>query len=205
MESQSGKCNEKSRQLSSEGDEFRLQSQPYEAVLLYNKSLCFAPVGSPELISAFIGRCKVYFGVKQYEKCLENVRLARQHGCSSDELNELEGDCQKLLKDEKPVDDPWDFFKLSFPPHEKIPYIANCLKPHETWQYGRCVITSKKLKPGDVIAIEEPLFRMLNKAARYSRCANCMKSNAMSLIPCSGKCTTSELVRFPQSPQMKFF
>lgn len=39
------------------------------------------------------------------------------------------------------------------------------------------------LKPGDVIAIEEPMFKSIEYEATHMRCTNCLRCNKMSLIP----------------------
>lgn len=199
MDCQVRKCSEKSKQFSIEGDGLASESKFFDAIVSFNKSLCFAPVKSSEISRGFIGRSTIYFELKHYEKCLENVNLARQFGCGSDgsaELNELEEKCKQLMmqtnEKENNDDDPWNFFQLSHQAHDKVPFIADCLKPLDTWKYGRCVITTRSLKTGDVVAIEEPFFKMVNKNSRHSRCAGCMKSNLGSLIPCPGKCTTCE-------------
>jgi hypothetical protein len=49
------------------------------------------------------------------------------------------------------------------------------------------------LKPGDIIAIEEPFAKTVGLNARYLRCSTCLKGNKMSLIPSeatnNSKCT----------------
>lgn len=45
------------------------------------------------------------------------------------------------------------------------------------------IFTSIDLKPGDIVAIEEPFFKTVHADAAHSRCANCVKSNKLSLIP----------------------
>lgn len=196
MECQRGKCDEKSKQFLVEGDEFRDESKYSDAIIAYNKSLCFRETKSSNATLAFCRRSEVYFLFGDAQRCLENIKLARQHKCSVDEsrqLNEREKICKKLLsQQESSENDPWNFFRLSYPPHKNVPFIADCLKLNETWKYGRGIVATKCLKAGDIIAIEEPLYRMINKSSRYSRCANCMKSNKMSLIPCPGKCTSSK-------------
>lgn len=196
MEGVSRKCSEKSKGFAIEGDDFLEESKFFDAIISYNKSLCFALIKSSERFNGFLSRSKVYLKLKKYEKCLENIALARlsnYDGKSTEKLKEIEEKCKELMKDNNKEDeDPWNFFKLSDTPHDKVPFIASCLKPHDTWKYGRCVITTKSLKTGDIVAIEEPLFKMLNKNSRYIRCSGCMKSNLGSLLPCSGKCTSGE-------------
>lgn len=41
------------------------------------------------------------------------------------------------------------------------------------------------MKPGQVIAIEEPFAVALQSPSRYHRCNNCLAENSLSLIPCT--------------------
>lgn len=187
MEGRSGKCDEN----------LIGADNLWKKILFLNKSLCQA---HHEHSNLFAERSEVYFEIKLYHQCLENIKLARQNSSASaheETLKQREEDCKTSIKQlpHTSITNPWKFFKLSHQSHDKIPFICDYLRPHETWKFGRCILTTKSLDPGDVIAIEEPLFRMLNKDARYSRCANCFISNAMSLIPCQGKCSTSKIFK----------
>jgi hypothetical protein len=53
-------------------------------------------------------------------------------------------------------------------------------------------MTTHELNPGDVIIIEEPSFKAIDENAHYSRCANCLKSNRLNLLPCLEFCTFSK-------------
>jgi SET and MYND domain-containing protein 4 len=87
--------------------------------------------------------------------------------------------------------DPWSFFQLSYPPNEKVPYIANCLHLQSDPNFGRFIVAAHDLKPGDVIAIEEPFFRIVDFAAGHVRCSNCLRSNNLDLVP-SNLCASSK-------------
>lgn len=208
MESQTGKCDEKSRQLAVEGDQLLVQGKFFEALASYNKSLCFAEIKSAQLSIALQKRCAVYLQLKRYQKCLESIKIAKNIlnlSANDSTFNDFEECCLKNIpskeEEEENDDDPWKFFKLSYPKHDKIPFIIDCLKPTETWKYGRCVTTTRDLKPGDVVAIEEPYFRMLNRDSRHIRCANCLRFNLMNLIPCPGRCTKCETCQFESNPE----
>lgn len=175
-----------------EGKAHYIKKEYFEAILNINKSLCH---GTPSHhASALLIRSSIYFELQEFQTCLENISFCRQQASENLlQLEELEIKCLKALKNFSLYDDnPWNFFRLSYPVNSKIPCIVNCLEVVETFKFGRGVITTKQLNPGDIVAIEEPLFRMLNQESRYMRCANCMKSNKMNLIPCSGKCNSSK-------------
>lgn len=180
----------------------------FEALELYNKSLSAAQLDSPDIPLAYVERSAVYFEAKQYQLCLDNIQLAYDHGQLPEEkferLRVLEEDCKEMMTTyvSDPDDDPWNFFKLSYAPHDKIPFIVNCLELQRSDNFGRFVITTQgqadyaldthsrlehftqtDLLPGDVIAIEEPFFKTVHSDSAHTRCAQCVKSNKLSLVP----------------------
>lgn len=192
------KCGHAAAKFRDEGRKPYLNKNFLDALLSFNKSLCSASPGSQEMAFAYNNRSVIYMDAKRYEKCLENIELARINGYPTDKmakLNEHEEKCKKLMEESKydAANDPWSFFKLSYPPNEKIPFIVNCLELGESEKYGRHILTTSNLKPGDIIAIEEPFFKYIDKKAYLVRCANCLKANDLSLIPCAN-CTTSESI-----------
>jgi len=78
-----------------------------------------------------------------------------------------------------------DFFNLTYPSNRRNPAIVDCLKLCENEQYGRHVVTTRKLSTGDVVAIEKPFYKSLDKRADPTRCANCLQSSSSALISCT--------------------
>jgi SET and MYND domain-containing protein 4 len=171
------------------------QRQFYEALVCYNKSLCFAKSGSDNSGLAYANRSAIYLEVKEIDKCLENIQLARAHKYANEaKLNEREEKAQNLKVNNRkdPENDTANFFKLSYPANERNPSIVNCLEVYESQQFGRYVITNKDLNPGDILVIEEPMFKTTSFDGRFLRCSNCFKSNLLSLVPCDGDCHLSK-------------
>lgn len=147
----------------------RLRKKKYfEALENFNKALCLSEVGSADVSLAYASRAEVYSEIREAEKSLENLKLA----AGARRKDSLE----KSLRDSS-------FFKLSFPPNEKIPFVANCLELKDDVNFGRYIITNQTLRPGDIIAIEEPFFKIVDKSAYHLRCSNCLKSNKMNHTP----------------------
>lgn len=198
MENSKNQISDKCDEFLNEASKLISESKYFDAILLCNKSLCCAKPKSKFAALAFAKRSSIYFKLKEYQTCLDDIKFARDIGCEDNEIfdeNKCEEICKSELAKEKSSDDPWDFFKLSYKANEKIPFIVDCLKPEENTKYGRCVMTTRSLNPGDIVAIEEPFMKMLNSSARFKRCANCLKSNKMCLLPCeNGKCTSSEFL-----------
>lgn len=163
----------------------KLKKQKYfEALENFNKSLCLAE--PTEIFSAHLGRSEVYREVNEIEKFLENKRLAVGPKPRLQVVESFEENISEASQR-----DPWKFFKLSYPSNAKIPFVANCLELKNDESFGRYIITSRDLKPGDIIAIEEPFFKIVNSSASHMRCANCLKSNQMNLRP--SKLTSSAM------------
>lgn len=141
----------------------------FEALENFNKALCLAEKDSTDASLAYASRAEVYKEIGEIEKSLENKKLAA--GARRKD---------SLTKSEEKGS---SFFKLSFPANEKIPFVANCLVMKNDINFGRYIITNQKLKPGDIIAIEEPFFKIVNPTASHLRCSNCLKSNLMNLTP----------------------
>lgn len=127
--------------------------------------------------------------LKKYDEALKNIQWARENDYENiQKLNDREEKCKKLKEQQviDPLDDPFDFFKLSYPPNPKIPFIVECLEMRKTKKFGRGIYATRDLKTGDIIAIEDSVIRRLfpPSAAGYSICCNCLKSCNMNLIPC---------------------
>jgi SET and MYND domain-containing protein 4 len=159
----SRKSNERAGILRVEGNSFYTQRKFFNAILKYNESLCFADPSSDNLGHAFANRSAVYFEMKLYEKCLKNIELAKQNHYpeKSFEVLDKRGEkCKELMKTSREkILDPWNFFKLSYPANEKLPFIADCLEVKKSEKYGRHVITNRPLKVGDIIVVEKPFCR----------------------------------------------
>lgn len=192
----SSKCNASSDQFREEGNSLYRNGEFFEALVAYNKSLCCAETGSQQVPLAYACRSAVYFQARNYEKCLENIKLARESGCEVEKLpklNEREEKCKRLIKSSQVNASVGqrNFFRLSHAANKKIPFIVNCFALRESEKFGRYIVTTSDLRPGDVIAIEEPFYKFIDKEFRFSRCTNCLRTNKLSLIPCSA-CSTSE-------------
>lgn len=160
----------------------------YAALFAYNQSICQAEMQSTELGLAYGNRSAVYLKCKMYRKCLENIELARVRSYPVEKMSKLKDRqerCKKMMTvDTDREDAKGNFFALSHEPNEKIPFIADCIKLDQNPSEGRRIVTTRDLKAGDVISLEEALFKTINVNSRFSHCANCLKSNLMNLIPC---------------------
>jgi SET and MYND domain-containing protein 4 len=173
----------------------------FEALVCYNKSLCFA--NSPLTASlCYANRSSVYLHLKLYDQCMNNIKLARKYDYpEKQKLDQREEKClsEHLMAMNKKTSDGNpalvnDFLKLSYPANPKLPLAANCLDLTENVHFGRHVITNRDLKAGDIIAITPNIYNVINNEARFHHCSFCLKSNDLDLITCPD-CPRGEKVK----------
>jgi hypothetical protein len=158
------------------------------ALANYNKALSFAK-SMIEAALCYGNRSAVYLEVKLYDHCLQNIQWARENGYPENKMSKLikrEAKCKDRMSKpkEKEPEDFWDFFKLSYPANEKIPWLVDCVEMKWTEKYGRGIYAKQDLKAGDIICVEEPVFNYTKEGFGYLQCYNCFKTNALNLIPC---------------------
>ncbi|XP_052891914.1 SET and MYND domain-containing protein 4-like [Anopheles moucheti] len=190
------KNNAKAIALRKKGNDFfhPTRFENYFLVLTYyNESIVCAEKYSEERAIAYANRSLVCLQLERYADCLENIRLARESNCPErlvEKLNRREAMAKEgLLKPNSATVIPGEQaeeLKLSYNCHPKIPQMVECLEVRRNAEYGRHVVTNRKLKAGDVVIIEKPFATMLHEDFRYLRCANCHDSNLLTLIPCEG-------------------
>lgn len=202
---ESEKSNEKANEFRLAGNQHYKARKFYQALVCYNRSLSNAVLGTPDFAIAIANRSAVYMELKEYDLCLENIEFAIEAGYPEDRkkiLVERREKCRDMLQvhEPDPLKNPWVFFKLSYPPHKKIPFVANCVELRRSKKFGRHLITNQALKAGDIINIEEPFHKYISNGTRFSHCGNCLKSEKLNLLPCL-RCNYSE---FQHSTFMKF-
>lgn len=175
----------------------------FEALLFYNKSLCFAE--KPETSSlSYANRSAVYLELKLYDHCLHNIKLARKNYPRemTKKLDEREEKCLSehlAALDRKTIENNAtlinNFLKLSYPANPKLPFAAECLELKENEKFGRHIVTNRNLKAGDIVAITPNIYNVINKEARSHHCSFCMRSNDMDLISCL-KCPKGKSFNF---------
>lgn len=195
------KSDERSDRLRADGNQFYTQRKFYDALVKYNESLCEADPDGERMGLAFANRSAAYFEMKLYERCLNNIGLAKRHHYPEknfDVLKRREEKCLELMKQQKDETRPSEslsFFKLSHPPNKKLPFIADCLELKVDEKFGRHIVTNRDLKVGDVIVVEDPFCWITNERFIHQKCAGCFNDNMLDLQPCR-ECRKGEQMRF---------
>lgn len=162
-----------------------------EALVRLNEGLCFAPNESKLLSQIYAHRAKIYYNMQLLEVCLENVNWAMEYVGANEtnlELEKIRTKCINALMNgtnmKQPDENPVKDSMLTYPAHENIPFIADCIQLNMNKVYGRHLITNRDLKPGDVIMVEKPFAPVIDLNAAYQKCNNCLSSRFYNLIPC---------------------
>lgn len=198
------KSNSKAEALRRKACQMMENGHLYEALLKLNKSLCLTERCTRTVGMVYANRAELYFKLKLYDKCLNNIQLAGYESCPKDKialLREIEDEClARVVDGEIYAENPWEFFKLSYPSNPKLPHVIDCIEVKCDKKFGRYLITNQALNVGDIIAIEKPFFKIIKtdpddeeeypETNIYQYCANCLDDNLMDLIPCSFCLTT---------------
>lgn len=175
-----------------EGNTYYSKKRHFEAIVLFNKAIAHAK-SEKCLALSYGNRSAAFFEAKKYQECIESIKLARENDYPAEKiekLDEREKKCIQMLATQAsikkdPADDPWEFFKLSYPAKATIPWLIDGLEMRRTEKYGRGVYTTRNLLPGDIIAIEDcSTMFTLQEGSFYKHCANCLKSKMLQLLPC---------------------
>lgn len=137
-----------STSLQIEGNLLVEDGKLFEALKLYNKSLCVAQSNSPDISSAYECRSVAYLKANEYQLCVDNIELARKYCDNIDRIEVLSNrkkKCEKLIEfDQRKIDDgSSNFFKLSHQPNDKTPFVVDCLELHNNKKFGRFIITNE--------------------------------------------------------------
>lgn len=151
------KSNERSQELIITGDTHFFKGRFFDALVSYNRALCIAIPDSRQIGIAYASRSQIYLKMNLASKCMENIKYAIANKYPEAELEEIKKQCMEIKNDVSIVDQYdklWKFARLANNPHPFIPYITDCLTIDNDLFYNRKVVTTKRLLPGDIVAIE---------------------------------------------------
>ena len=184
----------RSKKFRLEGNRLFAENKMIDALLNYNKSICWAEIGSTNSGLAFANRSEVAFKLERYDDCLKNIILAKEHNYPEEtmlKVNVRADDCRKL-KNQPVQSTGCSDLKLSFKPNIEIPFLINFLHLKKYKKKERFLTSKCSLKAGDVVAIESPFFGAVLCDSRFMICGNCLKHLSLNLISCDG-CNSSKI------------
>ncbi len=172
----------------SKGNELFVRQQWFEAMEMYNESLCFAEDGSVNISLAYANRAFTFLKLEMYDECFADIELAKNSGYP--EMSKLEQRKSICLKSMKYGGDSpnarWKP-KLDYDTNEKFPCLANILNIERS--DGGCdvaIVAKEDIAVGQIIAMEESFTVSLHQRFGW-KCCICLKQS-VNLVPCKN-CT----------------
>lgn len=183
-----GKNDQAAHEYRKDGNQKLKKEIFYDAMKLFNKSLCFAENGSEAMGLAYASRSAWFFQKKMFKKCLTDMELAKENNYPERLMHKLESrkiKCQKLMETEEDAGEVADP-KLSYEPNEMFPCLANVVDIRNNAEFGRHIVATEAIGVGETIMVE-PCYYGDTLKNRYKLCNICLKENG-NFIPCK-KCT----------------
>lgn len=161
------------------------------AMHCFNFSLSGAENGTENIALAYANRSACFLHLGMPEESLVDIGFAKKAKYPEHLMHKLEArtmKCTRLLINEDFKENRFTPIKLrlSFDEHEQCAGVADCLKIHRNHEFGRHVITTRDLKIGETILLEQP-FAIIRKRSYMTirdRCIHCFKER-MNFITCS--------------------
>ncbi|XP_055306393.1 SET and MYND domain-containing protein 4-like [Sitodiplosis mosellana] len=194
---QTRKDNQQSTEWRSKGNEFFRQENWEESLKCYNKSLCFAEVGTENVALAYSNRSACYFHLRLYNQVLIDIELAKNAKLPDRLLPKLEQrkNESELMKQLMPMfkreekSEP----KLSYEADKNIPCMANVVEIKYNEKFGRHLIAKCDIPVGQTVLVENDIPRIRDKTSVCYTCyrlhLNCMACpNCPDVMFCGVDC-----------------
>lgn len=170
-----------------QGNDLFRENEIVDAMERYNKSLCYAEIGTENLSMVYANRSSCFLALKMYAEALIDIDLAVSANYPDrlmPKLMKRQANCIRLMQvaPERQQFQP----KLCFEQHEQYPCLANLLQIKTNETYGRHIIATQNIDVGKIILVEQ-CFGSVSVDDERMCCAMCMKTKT-NLIACS-KCT----------------
>lgn len=186
-ESKNIKTNQLSVIYRENGNSKFMQRNWMEALELYNQSLCYAEIGSENVSMAYGNRSACFYHMQMYQKCLQDISLARNAKYPErlmTKLDKRETDCLELIESTGHND---DFVpNLSFDADPNFSGMANVLQIQRNDTFGRYITANKDIDVGQTVLVEEAF--LLSAASTKTKCCHTCAKASMSFIACN-QCT----------------
>ncbi|XP_037051198.1 SET domain-containing protein 3-like [Bradysia coprophila] len=173
----------------SKGNELFVRQQWFEAMEMYNESLCFAEKGSVNASLAYANRAFTFLKLEMYNECFADIELAKKAGYPEmSKLEQRKAICSNSMKED--TDSPnarWKP-KLDYDPNEKFPCLANILNIERSGDCDVAVVANEDIAVGRIIAMEESFTVSLHQRFGW-KCCICLK-HSVNLVPCTN-CTVA--------------
>ncbi|XP_055308389.1 SET and MYND domain-containing protein 4-like [Sitodiplosis mosellana] len=193
------KDNQQSTEWRLKGNTLFGQQKWEEAAICYNKSLCFAEVGTENVALAYSNRSACLFRVHMYNEVLIDIDLAIRAKLPAHLLPKLEQrkkDTLKLMSIIKRKEESKP--KLSYIADKNFPCMANVVDIKYNEEFGRHLAAKQDI-PADKVVLVEDILRVADNPWECHSCSKiCMNCIACPNCPdimfcgvdCINKCKT---------------
>ncbi|XP_037041582.1 SET and MYND domain-containing protein DDB_G0273589-like [Bradysia coprophila] len=155
----------------------------HSAIKWYNKSLCFAENGSPNIGLAIGNRSHCFRKLNMFQKCLVDIDLALKCNYPEESMHILEARREECLKY---INDGQEFVPhvpvLSFEPKDRFPSMANILNIEKNRKFGRHIKANADIAVGETVLVEEAYAHKVI-IDQYVRCNVCRRLDT-NLVAC---------------------
>ncbi|XP_055299498.1 SET domain-containing protein 3-like [Sitodiplosis mosellana] len=172
---QAQKDNRRSTEWRFKGKDLFRQGNWIEAVKCYNKSLCFAEIGSEHVALAYSNRSACYFHMKLFKDVLVDIELAKSANLPDRLIPKLEqrkNESLRLMSAVKRM----DIFKpkLSYKANEHFPCMANVVEMKYSQEFGRHLVAKCDIPVGKTVLVENDIPRIRDEVMV---CYTCLRVN----------------------------
>lgn len=156
------------------------------AMTWYNKSLCFAEIGTETVSLAYANRSSCFLHFFMYSKCLADIELAIQAKYPEHLMPKLlqrRKKCMELIESGSLDDSEYYVPSLSFA-NCKFPEMVNTLEIRKNKEFGRLIVATSDIPAGQTILIEKSF---ISQSSSRDHCHICLKhlENLVSCEDCS--------------------
>ncbi|XP_031630400.1 SET and MYND domain-containing protein 4-like isoform X2 [Contarinia nasturtii] len=187
---QNKKQNEVSMKCRQAGNTKVNEKNWHDAMLLYNRSLCFAEEDTENVTLAYANRSLCFLKMEMYDKCLIDIEMAINAKYPERLMSKLEDRRAYCLKHTNKTSFlPNETQKLDFEADEHFPGMANVLQMKYSKKFGRHFIAKCDIDVGKTVLVEEPFVKTTIFKQDFGICDSCFK-NMTNFIPCPN-CTSA--------------
>lgn len=151
------KNNVTAKKLRDKGNDLYSSRKYHDAMAYYNQSISYAENDSEALALAYANRSNCFLNLNLFQECLIDIERARI-GYPSAKMSKLDNrktKCMNLMNEignVSHVREP----ELSFSENGMHAGVAECLKIENNTKFGRHVVTTRDLRIGQTILVENP-------------------------------------------------
>lgn len=151
------KNNLTAKKLRDKGNDLYSKKKYHDAMAYYNQSISYAENDSEALALAYANRSNCFLNLNLFQECLIDIERARigYPSARMTKLDNREKKCMDLMNkigNVSHVREP----ELSFDENGMHAGVADCLKIEKNPKFGRHVVTTRDLKIGQTILVENP-------------------------------------------------